>query len=118
MKSFNDLTKGFSEINPIKNLKEREAVTYNGVGGRTSRSMTRSTRIYHKNDMGIISESTVDSSDVAINTYMSADPIFDSLRGTARIFDIEGKTADYIQGIKDTMLRISENTSFIMGNEV
>jgi hypothetical protein len=78
-----------SEINPIKNLKEREAVTYNGVGGRTSRSMTRSTRIYHKNDMGIISESTVDSSDVAINTYMSADPIFDSLRGTARIFDIE-----------------------------
>lgn len=80
-----------SGINPIKNIKESEAVTYNGVGGRTSRSMVRSTRAYHKNDMGIISESTVDSSDVGINTFLSADPQFDSLRGTSKKYEI-GKT--------------------------
>lgn len=80
-----------SEINPIQNLKETEAVTHGGTGGRSSRSMTKSTRAYHKNAMGMISESTVDSSDVGINTYMSADPQFKSLRGLARPYDLEKK---------------------------
>jgi hypothetical protein len=84
-----------SEINPIQNLKENEAVTYSGTGGRGSRSMVKSTRIYHKNDMGVISESTVDSSDVAINVFTSANPQFNSLRGTANEFDYasQGPTA-------------------------
>lgn len=78
-----------SEINPIQNLKENEAVTYSGTGGRGSRSMVKSTRIYHRNDMGVISESTVDSSDVAINVFTSADPQFNSLRGTAKPYSAE-----------------------------
>lgn len=77
-----------SDINPIQNLKETEAVTYSGTGGRSSRSMTKHTRAYHENDMGTISESTVDSSDVAINTYTSADPQFTSLRGMSRRYKI------------------------------
>jgi hypothetical protein len=77
-----------SDINPIQNLKEAEAVTYGGVGGRNTRSMTKNTREYHPNDMGTISESTVDSSDVAINTFLSADPQFVSLRGTSRRYKI------------------------------
>jgi len=80
-----------NDINPIQNLKETEAVTYSGSGGRNSRSMTKSTRIYHKNDMGTMSESTVDSSDVAINTFTSADPQFTSLRGMSKRYEI-GKT--------------------------
>ena len=76
-----------SEINPIQNLKETEAVTYSGTGGRGSRSMVKHTRIYHENDMGVISESTVDSSDVAINVFTSADPQFTSLRGTSKPYD-------------------------------
>lgn len=80
-----------SDINPIENLKQMEAVTYSGVGGRGSRSMTKHTRAYHPNDMGTISESTVDSSDVAINTFTSADPQFTSLRGISKRYQI-GKT--------------------------
>jgi hypothetical protein len=79
------------EINPIQNLKETEAVTFSGVGGRTGRSMVKRNRAYHKNDMGVISEATVDSSDVAINTFMSADPQFNSLRGTANRY-VVGET--------------------------
>jgi hypothetical protein len=76
-----------SDINPIENLKQIEAVTYSGIGGRVGRSMTKSSRAYHPNDMGVISESTSDSSDVAINTFTSADPQFVSLRGRAKKFD-------------------------------
>lgn len=84
-----------SEINPVQNLKEIEAVTYGGVGGRSSRSMTKRTRVYHPNDMGTISESTVDSSDVAINTFTSADPQFTSLRGISKRYQlgVTGNTA-------------------------
>ena len=76
------------DINPIQNLKEVEAVTFSGVGGRSSRSMTKRTRIYHRNDMGTISESTVDSSDVGINIYTSANPKFTSVRGISDRFDL------------------------------
>jgi hypothetical protein len=84
-----------SEINPIKALKEIEAITFAGTGGRNKRSMTKSTRAYHPNDMGTVSESTVDSSDVSINVYSSADPQFTSLRGISKRFDMKkaGPTA-------------------------
>ena len=73
------------DINPIQNLKESEIVTYVGEGGRGKDSMNRKSRAFHKNDMGIISEATVDSSDVGINTYLSANPSFKNLRGIATI---------------------------------
>ncbi|MNU19608.1 hypothetical protein D3C71_78390 [compost metagenome] len=75
-----------SDINPIENLKQQEAVTYAGTGGRGGRSMTKHTRAYHENDPGTISESTVDSSDVGINIFTSADPQFTSLRGISKRF--------------------------------
>lgn len=80
-----------SEINPIQDLKETEAVTTGGTGGRGHRSMTKNTRSYHRNEMGVTSESTVDSGDVAIRTYTSADPQFTSLRGIARPY-VVGET--------------------------
>jgi len=76
------------DINPIENLKQAEAVTFAGTGGRGRRSMVKSTRAYHPSDMGVISESTVDSSDVAVNTYLSADPQFNSVRGTTNRYVI------------------------------
>lgn len=72
------------DINPINDLKEIEAVTYAGVGGRTGRSMTRGSRYFDPTDMGVTSEATSDSKDVAINTYTTASPRFDSLEGTVK----------------------------------
>lgn len=73
------------DINPIQNLKESEIVTYSGEGGRGKDSMNKASRAYHKNDMGIISEATVDSSDVGVNVYLSANPKFKDLRGLANL---------------------------------
>lgn len=69
------------DINPIQNLKESEIVTYVGEGGRSKDAMNKASRAYHQNDMGIISEATVDSSDVGVNAYLSANPRFKDLRG-------------------------------------
>ncbi len=76
------------DINPIMNIKEGEAVTYGGTGGRNARAMVRTAREFHPSDMGVISESTTDSSDVAINTYTSANPRFNSVRGTSTPIDM------------------------------
>lgn len=70
------------DANPINYLKEQEAVTFGGTGGRSSRVMVRSTRRYNPRDFGVISEATKDSSDVAISTYFTANPQLNSLRGT------------------------------------
>lgn len=69
------------DTNPIQNLKESEVVTYVGEGGRGKDSMNKKSRAYHPNDMGVISEATVDSSDVGVNAYLSANPNFKNLRG-------------------------------------
>lgn len=69
------------DINPIQNLKEREITTYVGVGGRNKRSLTKPTRAFHSEDMGVISEATVDSGDVGINTYLSSNPNLKNVRG-------------------------------------
>lgn len=74
------------ESNPIHNLKEKEIVTFAGNGGRSGRSMVRSTRVYTQEDIGVVSEATVDNSDVAINTYLSANPNLTSLRGGTKRF--------------------------------
>lgn len=69
------------DINPIKDIKESEAVTYVGSDGRAKDAMTLTAREYHVNDVGIMSESTVDSGDAGINTFTAANPALKSVRG-------------------------------------
>lgn len=82
------------DINPIHNLKQKEIVTFGGTGGRSAKTMVKRTRQYRNSDVGVISEATVDSGDVGVITYLSADPKFNSIRGTFDAFDFttEGKT--------------------------
>ena len=56
--------------------------------------MVKRSRVFHPNDMGVISESTVDSGDVAISTFLTADPNFSSLRGLSRRYipGVDGAT--------------------------
>lgn len=62
------------DINPIQNLKESEVITFSGTGGRGKDSMTKPTRAFHRNDFGVLSESTVDSTSVGAIAYLSANP--------------------------------------------
>lgn len=83
-----DPSKGqVEESNPIECLRTQESVTFGGTGGRSRRSMVKRSRVFHPNDMGVISESTVDSGDVAISTFTTADPNFTSLRGLSRRYE-------------------------------
>lgn len=77
------------DINPIQDLKQKETVTYVGEGGRNKESVNKATRTYHENDMGVISEATVDSGDVGINAYTSANPKLGNLYGIKSSFDLD-----------------------------
>ena len=77
-----DQTKSMVEdINPIHSLKERETVTFSGAGGRSEISMTKLSRGFKENDLGVFSEASPDSSKVAIRTYMAPDSNVTDLRG-------------------------------------
>lgn len=71
------------EINPVQDLKNDEGVTYVGEGGRSKDAINKASRSFHKNDIGTISEATVDSRDVGVNIYTSADPVLKNLRGVS-----------------------------------
>lgn len=75
------------ESNPLHNLKEKESVTFSGAGGRSSRSMVKSTRAFKSNDVGIISEASPDSAKVGIRTFLTANPNFTDVRGLVREYD-------------------------------
>lgn len=76
-------TQTSSMINPIENLKEAEALTLAGEGGRSAVSLVKKSRVFHPGDLGVISEATPDSSKVAIRTFMTPDANITDLRGTA-----------------------------------
>lgn len=96
--------KAVEESNPVHNAREPEEVTFSGVGGRSNRSMVGRTRVFHENDMGVISESTKDSADVAITTFTPADPTLLTVRGTTRRFD---PTKDGITSVMSTPALLS-----------
>lgn len=73
-----------SDGNPIQSIKEADVVTFGGNGGRSRRSMVKRTRKYHESDLGVISEATVDSGDVAITAYLTSNPVFDDVDGLVK----------------------------------
>lgn len=70
-----------ADINPIEYLKQRDSVTFTGAGGRSKDSIMGRDRIFGENEIGVIGEATSDSSDVGINTFLTANPGLTNLRG-------------------------------------
>lgn len=69
------------DINPILNVKEAETVTFTGLDGLSKDATPAVVRRYHDNDIGLVSEGTVDSSDVALNIYLSPYAKIKNIRG-------------------------------------
>lgn len=70
-----------NETNPIQDLKQNEAVTMAGRGGRSSETMVKRTRVYPKTDEGVISETGVDSGNVGVISYFAPNANITSLYG-------------------------------------
>lgn len=71
-------------INPVLNAKENEGLTIAGAEGLSKGAVPMALRRYHPSDAGLISEGTVDSSDVAINTYLTPYAKLNDIRGTVK----------------------------------
>lgn len=97
-----------SDINPIENLKNQEAVTFIGSGGRTSRTMVKRNRVFDENNKGVISESTVDSSDTGVNVYTPANPLFTTVRGLTKPYD---KNKDGLTSLVSTSAMLSPSVT-------
>lgn len=68
--------------NPITDVKEVETVTFSGLDGLSRTATPEKLRKYHQDDAGLISEATVDSTDVALIAYKSPYAKIKSLLGT------------------------------------
>jgi len=70
------------DLNPLAGVKQMEDVTYLGAHGRKEETMSESTRIMHKSEIGVISEGAKDSGAVGISAYLTASPNISNVRGT------------------------------------
>lgn len=77
----------YDDSNPIQQLRSDEIVTYIGEGGRSKRTMVAKTRKFHKNDEGTVAEAGVDSGDVGINIYLTANPQITDTFGNTKRYD-------------------------------
>ncbi len=107
--------KMLEEINPIQDIKQKESVTLVGEGGRSKDTLAKDTRAYHITDIGVMSEATPASADVGINTYLTGDPKFTSLRGLAS--DVGKITATNIFSSPALAAPCSENDDQIGHNK-
>lgn len=78
--------------NPITDAKEMEAITFSGMDGLNKDATPVYMRRYHKNDIGFVSEATIDSGDVALNTYLTPYARFKDVRGLIDIDNQEHTT--------------------------
>lgn len=69
------------DSNPVVDVKEAESVTFSGADGLNKSSTPEKLRRYHPKDVGLVSEATVDSSDVALNFFLTPYPKLENLRG-------------------------------------
>jgi hypothetical protein len=76
------------DTNPIVDLKEHEAVTLAGSDGLSKENVQMKLREFHKNDMGLTSEASVDNSDVGVNTFTTPDFKVKDIRG---VVDVNNK---------------------------
>lgn len=76
-----DSSKITEDTNPILDLKESELVTLTGIEGLSKDAVPLKQRKYHSNDIGLVSEATVDSSDVGTSFSLSPYTKINDLRG-------------------------------------
>ena len=93
-----------NEGNPIHAIKETEAYTLIGDGGRSKEAIVERDREIHPSAIGMISEASVDSGDAGVNRYLPFAPTIKSLsgdhtawtnQGTGSIFSIGAATAPF-----------------------
>ena len=83
------------DINPIQNLKMHEAVTFVGEGGRMKEAFVQPDRAFTINDVNVISEASVDSGDVGINIFTSANPSLKDVTGVRSDEPVTNQAAKY-----------------------
>ena len=96
------------DVNPIVDVKEVESATFSGSDGLSKNATPVKMRKYHKNDQGLISEATVDSSDVALNFFLSPyskmgnllgmlDPNQEEVTDKSKIYSTSAQLAPFVE---------------------
>ena len=83
------------DINPIQNLKMHESVTFVGEGGRMKEAFVQADRAYTESDANVIGEASVDSGDVGINIFLSANPSIGDASGMRSDAPVENAAGKY-----------------------
>ena len=82
------LTENVSIINPLDDIKTYSKFSNAGSGGRSNDTFMISDRQFTRDQIGIVSEATVDNGKVGLNATLPANPIIVNGRGMVQTLDI------------------------------
>ena len=77
------LVENVSTINPINDIKQYSKFSNSGDGGRSNDTFMISDRQFTKDQLGIVSEASVDNGKVGLNASLPLNPVFSNARGMA-----------------------------------
>lgn len=86
-------------VSPIQVFRDKESISHMGDGGRVEETFTKPDRQFVEDNIGIISEATVDSGKVAINADLTANPNLQTLTGLGAGVDPEEVTPSQLLSI-------------------
>lgn len=89
--------------NPIHQIKEKTAITYTGMSGRSGESFTVDDRVFPDDGIGILSEATVDNAKVGMNAYAPMDASIVNSRGMLDT-NREGQESTQILSVSSTLM--------------
>lgn len=82
------LTENVSIINPLDDIKTYSKFSNAGSGGRSNDTFMISDRQFTKDQIGVVSEATVDNGKVGLNATLPANPIIVNGRGMVQSLDV------------------------------
>ena len=97
------------DINPLHFLKEMEAVSLSGEGGRSAETLMLKSRAYNEHDMGVISEAGPDSGKVGIRSYFTPNASVEDMYGMIKPTEGETGQANYISSVACTLPQVTHD---------
>lgn len=74
-------------LNPIHDIKQYSKFSYSGSGGRSNETFKIADRNFTDDQLGVVSEATVDNAKVGLNGLAPMDPIITNIRGMSADID-------------------------------
>ena len=103
------LTENVSIINPIDDIRTYSKFSNAGSGGRSNDTFMITDRQFTRDQIGVVSEATVDNGKTGMNATLPANPIIVNERGMVQEIDIKDLKPENVLSLNSLLMPCATN---------